>query len=67
MADAYPAQHLADDSDLVQLKPGWEGILADADAQVALLVDGSRLAEALQEQGWTLQQADRGWVLLARP
>jgi hypothetical protein len=67
MADAYPAQHLADDSDLVQLKPGWEGILADADAQVALLADGSRLAEALRDQGWSRRQADRGWVLLARP
>jgi hypothetical protein len=34
---------------------------------VALLVDGSRLAEALQDQGWSRRQADRGWVLLARP
>jgi hypothetical protein len=67
LADAYPAQHLANDSDLVQLKPGWEQILADADADFALLADGTRLADALEDQGWTRERSDRGWVLLERP
>jgi len=67
LADAYPAQHLADDSDLVQLRPGWEDILADARAVYALLGDGTRLADALEDAGWTREQTDDGWVLLARP
>ena len=67
LADAYPAQHLADDSDLVQLKPGWEQIVADADPDYALLADDDGLAAALEDAGWTREQTDRGWVLLAPP
>ena len=66
LADAYPAQHLADDSDLVQLKPGWEQIVEDADA--GLRAAGRRRRAGRRPRGRRLDAgADRPRLGAARP
>jgi hypothetical protein len=68
MLDAYPVAYIAEFGDYQSLQPGWQRFLADSHAEAAVLVKGSPLSAAVQEQlGWRVVDRDAQWLYLVPP
>ena len=68
MFDAYPVNYLSRWQRAQELMPGWPHFVASTNARVAVLQEGSAVANALQVQlGWRHAQTDNGWVYLIAP
>lgn len=68
LADAYPVDYFADYIAAESVAPGWTQFVAQSGARVAILEEGSPLAEAMQSRlHWKLVQVDNGYVLLEPP
>jgi hypothetical protein len=68
MLDAYPVDYIRQFYDFKRVAPGWQGFVNRSGARDAVLLDGSPVSAALQDQlGWTVVQKDREWVYLEAP
>jgi hypothetical protein len=68
MLDAYPVDYMADFANFHDVAPGWQRFLASTHARDAVVVKGSRLSTAMQEQlHWRMVQKDGTWVYLVAP
>jgi hypothetical protein len=68
LLDAYPVGYIHQFYDFKKVAPGWQGFVARSGARDAVLLDGSPVSAALQDQlGWTVVQKDSGWVYLKAP
>ena len=68
MLDAYPVDRIQAFVDWTEVTPGWQQYLRRSGARVAVLVDGSSLTAALQDQlGWRVVDRDGRWVYLVAP
>lgn len=66
--DVFTESELARNASLVRLEPGWDRLVAEVDADAALLDPGSALGYAVEHQlGWTRIQGDEEFVLLVPP
>jgi hypothetical protein len=65
MLDAYPVGYIQDFFDFRKLNPGWQDFVRESGAEVAVVLDDSPAAAALQDQlGWRVVQHDQDWVYL---
>jgi hypothetical protein len=67
LADAYSVNHLHRYGLALQAEPGWKQILLSSRARVAVLQRDVPLNAALQNEGWIVEGATRGYVLLESP
>ena len=68
MLDAYPVEYIADFFSFTRVEPGWQDFVRRSRAQDAVLLKGSALSAALQDQlGWRVVQRDDQWVYLKAP
>lgn len=68
MLDAYPVHYIKRFMDYRDVKPGWQAFVHDSHADVAVLVKGSALSAAIQDQlHWRPVQRDGQWVYLVAP
>ena len=68
MLDAYPVQYISDFSDFRDVEPGWQHFVADSHARDAVLLKGSAITAALQDQlHWRVVQRDDAWIYLVAP
>jgi hypothetical protein len=68
MLDAYPVDYIKRYADYVDVKPGWQGFLADSKAKVAVMRDDSALSDAMRHQlHWRVVDRDGQWVYLVAP
>ncbi len=69
MLDAYPVElHRRTSSRSPDVEPGWQDFVRRSGAHDAVLLKGSALSAALQDQlGWQVVQRDDQWVYLKAP
>jgi hypothetical protein len=68
MFDAYPVGYLKRYFDYVDVAPGWRRFVRDSHAKVAVLVAGSPLSDAMQQElHWKVVQRTPGWLYLTAP
>ena len=68
LLDAYPVDYIRQFYDFKKVAPGWQDFVNESGARDAVLLDGSPVSAALQDQlGWTVVQKDRAWVYLEAP
>jgi len=68
MLDAYPVDYIRQFYDFKKVEPGWQGFVTRSGARDAVMLKGSPVSAALQDQlGWTVVQKDRDWVYLEAP
>ncbi|NUR06162.1 MAG: hypothetical protein HOQ45_04035 [Nocardioidaceae bacterium] len=68
MLDAYPAPYIQGFADYRDVKPGWQDYLQDTGARVAVLLKGSPLSAAVQDQlGWKVVDRDGPYLYLEAP
>ncbi len=60
----YSTAHAKDFHTAMTLGPGWSRVVTDSGASVALVVAGSALASALENEGWSNIKSGNGYVLL---
>jgi hypothetical protein len=66
--DVFTDDELERNTDLIRLEPGWEDLVAELDADVALMDPDSPLGAALHDQlGWSQVEADSEFALLSPP
>lgn len=66
--DVFTDDELKRNADLVRLEPGWADIVADLDADAALVDPDSPLGAALADQlGWRTIESDEDYALLSPP
>ena len=66
--DAYTTDHVQDQLDLVELKPGWDSLMRESGARHALLPTKSKLAYALIEfEDWRVLHRSTEITMLAAP
>jgi hypothetical protein len=66
-SDFYGAGFLKDYGRIVQVRPGWEGLLRPFRCTYALLPDDYSLVEVLKERGWKVIHRDATATLLGAP
>jgi hypothetical protein len=68
MLDAYPVDYIKRYADYVDVKPGWQGFLADSKARVAVVHKDSALSDAMRRQlHWRVADRTGRWVYLVAP
>lgn len=66
--DVFTDQELERNADLVRMQPGWDRLVEDLDADIALLDPDTALGYSVEHLlGWTRVQGDDDFVLLTPP
>ena len=66
--DYYGSEFIDRYQSMMRLGDGWEGLLADIRPSAALILDESPLAFVLlNEEGWTVDGRENGYVLMSAP